>query len=399
VRIALNIETIGARRGGAEKYAGTLCRCLAAAGHEVHVFAREVDAGELPAEVRIHLVRPRGFPGLGFLRAYQFAQASEAALRGEPLDLIIGFVKVWYQHVYVAVGGSHIATLVYNSRRQRGWLGRAAWWLGKAVSLKQWTFQAISRKQFGARYAPHVIAPSRMVAQHFQHYHHIPGERISVVYNLLDSQLALDDSGAARAAFRREHGLGGDEVAVLFAARNYSMKGLRPLLEAFARVAADCPRARLVVCGSGRDGGYRRLAASLGIARQVLFLGFVDDARPSFAGCDVFAFPTFYDPCSLVVLEAMGAGLPVITTRQNGAGELLSEGQDGYVIDSPWAVEQLAARLWLLLTDDDLRRRMGARARANVERFTIRAGREELLAALERAAADPQASPRLRSAA
>ena len=238
-----------------------------------------------------------------------------------------------------------------------------------------------------------------MVARHFQHYHHIPAERISVVYNLLDSRSRSAIAAAARAAFRREHGLRDDEVAVLFAARNYSMKGLRPLLEAFARVAADCPRARLVVCGSRRDGGYRRLAAARGIAPQVRFLGFVDDVRPAFAGCDVFAFPTFYDPCSLVVLEAMGAGLPVITTRQNGAGELLTEGQDGYVIDSPWAVEQMADRLRLLLSDDDLRRRMGRQARANVERFTIRAGREELLAALERAAADPQASPKLRSAA
>jgi UDP-glucose:(heptosyl)LPS alpha-1,3-glucosyltransferase len=313
--------------------------------------------------------------------------------------LIVGFIKVWYQHVYVAVGGSHIATLVYNSRRFRGWPGRAAWWLGKAASLKQWIFQAIGRKQFAAGYAPHVIAPSHMVAAHFQHYHHVPTERISVVYNLLDSQLALDDAGAARTAFRREHGLRDDEVAVLFAARNYSMKGLRPLLEAFAQIAADCPRARLVVCGSRRDGGYRRLAAARGIARQVLFLGFVDDVRPSFAGCDVFAFPTFYDPCSLVVLEAMGAGLPVITTRQNGAGELLSEGRDGYVIDSPWAVEQMAERLRLLVTDDELRRRMGEQARTNVEGFTIHAGREELLAALTRAAADPQASPKLRSAA
>ena len=154
-----------------------------------------------------------------------------------------------------------------------------------------------------------------------------------------------------------------------------------------------------MVCGSRRDGSYRRLAAALGIQRQVRFLGFVDDVQPCFAGCDVFAFPTFYDPCSLVVLEAMGAGLPVITTRQNGAGELLSEGQDGYVIDSPWALDALAQRLRRLATDDEQRRRMGRQARANVAHFTVHARLEELLAALRRAAADPQASPQLRDAA
>lgn len=399
MKIALNIETIGARRGGAEKYAGTLARHLAAAGHEVHVFARQVDAGELPPQVQVHAVRPRSIPGLGIFRAYQFAQASETALRGEHWDLIIGFVKVWYQHVCVAVAGSHTATLVYNSRRFRGWLLRAGWWLGKAANLKQWIFQAISHKQFAARHMPHVIAPSRMVAEHFRHYHHIPAERVSVVYNLLDSDVALGDAPEARETFRRAHGLDRDDVAVLFAARNYSMKGLRPLMEAFARIAPECPRARLVVCGSRRDGSYRRLATALCIQPQVRFLGFVDDVRPCFSGCDVFAFPTFYDPCSLVVLEAMGAGLPVITTRQNGAGELLNDGQDGYVIDSPWALEQLGERLRRLLTDDELRLQMGRQARANVAEFTVHARLDELLSALRRAAADPQASPQLRDAA
>ena len=259
----------------------------------------------------------------------------------------------------------------------------AGWWLGKAANLKQWLFQLISHKQFGVRHAPHVIAPSRMVAEHFRQYHHIPAERIAVVYNLLDSDIAADDAPQARETFRRAR-LGTRRVAVLFAARNYAMKGLRPLVEAFARVAPECPRARLVVCGSRRDGSYRRLAAALGIQRQVRFLGFVDDVQPCFAGCDVFAFPTFYDPCSLVVLEAMGAGLPVITTRQNGAGELLSEGQDGYVIDSPWALDALAQRLRRLATDDEQRRRMGRQARANVAHFTVHARLEELLAALRR---------------
>ena len=45
--------------------------------------------------------------------------------------------------------------------------------------------------------------------------------------------------------------------------------------------------------------------------------------------------PTYYDPCSLVVLEALACGLPVITTAQNGASELLTDGVDGYVLTAP----------------------------------------------------------------
>jgi UDP-glucose:(heptosyl)LPS alpha-1,3-glucosyltransferase len=209
----------------------------------------------------------------------------------------------------------------------------------------------------------------------------------------------LPDAATARDAFRRRHGLGPDDVAVLFVARNYVLKGLQPLLDAFAKIGRQPNRSRLIVCGSRRDSRFRRQARRLGVADRVLFLGFVDDVRECFAGCDVFAFPTFYDPCSLVVLEAMNAGLPVVTTRQNGAGELLIEGVDGFVIASPWAQPQLADRLGRLVCNAELRRRMGEAAHRHVRAFTVEARQQEMLTALERAVGDRLAQPALRIAA
>lgn len=386
MKVALNIEQMGARRGGAEKYAGALARALVMAGHEVHVFVRDIDRDELPAEVQVHLVRPARLPGLRMLGAYQFAWASERALRRESFDLIVGFAKVWYQDAYLAVGGTHPSTLACNSRRFRNPLVRGVWWLTKYLSPKQWVFRWIARRQFHGAHHPQIIACSRMVAEHFQQDHQIPADRITVVYNGLDRSHELPDAAASRREFRSRHGLGPDQVAVLFAAHNYSMKGLDPLIEAFARVAPRFPQARLVVCGSRHDAGYRRQAERLGVADRIQFLGFVNDVRTCFAGCDVFAFPTFYDPCSLVVLEAMAAGLSVITTRQNGAGELLADGTDGFVIDSPWDLDALADRLARLLGDAALRRSMAEHAAAKVPSMTIDVRLEELLAALDRTA-------------
>ncbi len=399
MRIALNIEALGARRGGAEKYAGTLARWLKGAGHDVHVFASEVDKGELPECVPVVAVRPFCPPGMGWLRAYLFARESERLLKVHNFDLIIGFNKVWYVHAYVAVGGAHPAALEYNSKRLRSVLSRAFWWMTKRLSPKQWVFRAIARRQFHSGYAPCVIAPARMVAEHFRQYHGVPNDRISVVYNALDSLATLSNESAARSEFRRRHGLRAGDVAVLFVARNYVLKGLEPLLDAYSIVANRNPQASLIVCGGRHAGRFRRQARRLGIANRVRFLGFVDDIRACFAGCDLFAFPTFYDPCSLVVLEALNAGLPVVTTRQNGAGELLTEGEDGFVIDSPWNTEQLADRLERLVSDGELRRRMGRNARENVQAFTIEARQRELLDALTRAARDQQANPGLRLAA
>jgi UDP-glucose:(heptosyl)LPS alpha-1,3-glucosyltransferase len=399
VKIALTVEAVGARHGGAEKYAGSLLRSLADAGHEVHVVARVVDAGELPARVRVHPVRLRRLPGLGFLRSYRFAQAAETILRSQRFDLSIGLVKVWHQHVYIAVGGAHPASLRCNSRRYRSPLRRGLWWLSKAASLKQWVFHWIERKQFHGPHAPHVIVPAQWVAEHFERYHGVARDRITVIPWGLDAARELPDRSLARADFRRQHGLEPQHVAVLFVARNYELKGLEPLLRALAPVARRHPETRLLVCGSDRDQRHRRLAARLKIGDQVRFLGFVDDVQQCFAGSDVFAFPTFYDPCSLVVLEAMRAGLPVITTRTNGAAELVHEEADGFVIESAWDVGALGDRLARLIADRTLRERMGARAWTSAARFSLVDRQAELLAALTRAAADPAASPTARRAA
>lgn len=396
MRIALNIETVGARHGGAEKYSCALARWLSAEGHEVHVFARRVDPGELPENIKVHWVRPRWPNGFGALRAYRFAASSERALRGEQFDLIVGFVKVWHQHAYLAVGGAHPASLESGSRRFRSRLARAIWWLGKALSAKQWVFRAIAHKQFSNKHAPHVIAPSRMVAEDFRRYHEVAPERIAVVYNALDTTGELPDRVAARSAFRRRNSLQDDAVAVLFVGRNYALKGLEPLLRAFVPVAKASPRACLVVCGNARDSRYRRLARRLGLEGRTRFLGFVEDVQQCFAGCDIFTFPTFYDPCSLVIFEAMHAGLPVLTTRQNGAGELLRERKEGFVIDSPWSLNQLSERLAELVADDSLRRRMGLCARERAREFTFPMRLHETLAAFSRAACDPLASPNMR---
>src|SRR5207247_38210 len=119
-----------------------------------------------------------------------------------------------------------------------------------------------------------------------------------------------------------------------------------PLLHATRLV--DRERFRLLVVGSPRLAGYRRLARRLGIEKQVRFLGPRKDVHHCFFAADFLVHPTFYDPCSLVVLEALACGLPVVTSRYNGASELLSPRRDGYVISDPhdhaelaWSMEQV----------------------------------------------------------
>ena len=401
MRIALTIEKVGGRFGGAEKYAAALAAALHGAGHEVSVLARIADRDDLPPGVRVEPIAPTARARVKALRAYDFAAGSARAVRAGGYDLTLGFNKTWEQDVLIAVAGAHRATVAHNRARFRSPVRRAAYSLGKALNPTQATFRRIDRLTFDTR-PPFVVAPSRFVADHFRVLHGVPDDRLAVVPNgiaLPETPETADQTAARRDRFRQSHGLREEEVAALFLARNYALKGLEPLLHAFAPVAKRCPHAVLIACGSDRDLPFKRLAAGLGIAGRVKFVGPVRDPRDAFAGADLFAFPTFYDPGSLVVPEAQLAGLPVVTTGQNGAGELLTEGVDGFVVDSPWATEQLTDRLDRLFADRDLRRSAGAAAKAGAGRHDIRARMTETLAALAPLTGSPGVQKPFRKAA
>ncbi len=107
----------------------------------------------------------------------------------------------------------------------------------------------------------------------------------------------------------------------------------------------------------------RRLVHALGLERTVHLIGFAPDIRECFHASDFFALPTYYDPCSLVVFEALACGLPVITTSCNGAGELITTGREGFVVTSPDAHAHIADAIDRL-ADDPARAIMSAHATA-----------------------------------
>jgi UDP-glucose:(heptosyl)LPS alpha-1,3-glucosyltransferase len=127
------------------------------------------------------------------------------------------------------------------------------------------------------------------------------------------------------------------------------------------------------------------MAARLGLKDHVHFLGFYPEIRDAYWSSDFFVQPTYYDPCSLVVLEALACGLPVITTEQNGAGELMTDGQEGFVLTAPGAEAELIAALDRM-TDDRSRRAMATAARALGRQQTFDLHVERLVAVFEQAA-------------
>ena len=222
------------------------------------------------------------------------------------------------------------------------------------------------------------IALSHMVRRDMQQYHRLPDEVIRVVYNGVDTEkFSPACRGLHRDRLRAELNAG-DDVGFLIVAHNFKLKGVWSAMDAVARVARTHPRLRLVVVGNDNPKPYQRRAARLGCARKVHFVGPADSV-PYYAAADVYVHPTHYDPCSLVVLEALACGLPVITTHHNGAGELLTPGVEGFLLDDPDDVPQLACTMGAFM-EPAYRAECSARARKLAEAHGLDRNCREILA-------------------
>ncbi|WP_165228028.1 glycosyltransferase family 4 protein [Aquisphaera insulae] len=364
MRLALNFSRIDPSKGGAETYVIDLCRSLVRAGHDVDVYAESWQPGALPPEVRPIKVAVKGTTRSG--RIWSFARNSAAAINPADYDCTVGFINTYAHDVIIPQGGVHAGSLRANAQRFRNPVLRRLYILGKRLNPKFTLYRAIERRQYAARRRAQVVAVSEMVRRHVQEFQGVPRERIHVIPNAIDvGRVHLDHPGAVRCAFRNRLALEPDDVVGLFVGHNFALKGLRPLLKALARRHGAGGRPiHLLVSGGGRVEAYRRRAKALGLGDAVHFLGYHPDIRECYAASDFFVLPSYYDPCSLVVLEALAFGLPVITSKQNGAGELIAEGREGFVVAAPDAIDELAAALDAMA--DEARRSSMAAAAAKL---------------------------------
>jgi len=140
----------------------------------------------------------------------------------------------------------------------------------------------------------------------------------------------------------------------------------RKNLDTVLRALAKVPSLHLAVAGRADGSPFPALAESLGVDNRVHFLGFRDDVPTLMRAADLLVFPSRYEACALVLLEAMASGLPVVTARTTGGAELVC-GDCGVVLDDPDDTERLAGALRRLADSPARRRAMGQQARAQAQ--------------------------------
>lgn len=351
------------KKGGAERYAANLCRCLADAGHTVLVVAETFDTAIHPDLIHIPVKVNRITSAS---RTKSFHERSQKAVDGLQTDAVLALSRTFPADAFrvsdplhrywmeIRYPGAIRRFIERCNPRHRAILALEDGILDPANTRMIITNSELSRRLIGERYD-------------------YPAERIHVVYNGVDLE-TFSPSAETQPA---------DAIRLLFVGQDFRRKGLAPLLEALALVRDPTPTLRVI----GRDdpAPYRALAESLGIADRVSFEGPSGKIQEAYRSADLFVFPTLYDPFANVCLESLACGLPVLTTSTNGSSEVVGEGREGYVVDG--AAKGLAGRLAkkigiFCVLPEDARARMRLAARTKAEGFTIAANASKVVSLL-----------------
>jgi UDP-glucose:(heptosyl)LPS alpha-1,3-glucosyltransferase len=399
MNIAFCYESVLPARGGCETYIADLARRLLADHHEVHLYASRWDEQALAKGIQFHAIPHSWAPR--FLKPWRFGRLCLKAMAERTHDVTMGFDKTWGLDVLYPQGGLHAACAQHNLRKHSKPLvrnmARAAKWFDAA----HWSYSLLERRQYLSNQPTSIVVNSHMVRDHFMRYYHIAPGQLHVVRSAIDPQrFPEQDRLKCRAQCREQYGIAPNEVVGLFAAMNYRLKGLEPLLHATKRLFArpefvgNAPPFRLMIVGHPQAKAYQKLAQNLGISDVVRFVGYCAEMRNAYFAADFLVHPTFYDPCSLVVLEALACGLPIITTRYNGASELLhtsGANQDGYVLSDPHDHQQLA---WCMaqMIDPARRHTLAQSARRTATQWTFEQHYRQLMTVLVEAAQRKQAA-------
>ena len=352
MKIALVILHADPARGGAERYTFDLAQALAKRGHEVALVATTF--GPRPQGVHCVELLPRGATRLGQYR--NFLDDLERHLAQTSYDIVHAMLPVRRCDVYHPHAGIAAEAIAGGHVKHAAAMKRALARVANRINIKRRSFAATEHELLNSEPPPIVLCLSEYVkADLRRHYPALPEHRLAILFNAVNLHHfdpAIPPHDPPPATAKRP-----DSIRALMVAQDFERKGLREAIQALARLAD--PRLILTVVGKPDSAPYQELARSLQIEHQVEFAGPSRAMWHWYAAADFFVLPTRHDPCSLVVLEALAMGLPVISTRQNGACEIMTSGRHGFVLDSADDLDALASAM-RTLCDDQTRARMCA---------------------------------------
>ena len=337
--------------GGLQRDFLRIALACQARGHTIRVYVLEW-SGEIPTGFEVVTVPVRA---LSNARRYEkFLAWMQQDLRQRPADRVVGFNKMPGLDVYFAADPCYEE----KARSLRGPLYR--------LSGRYRHFAAFERAVFAPESHCRILMISSLQQPFFEKHYATPPER----FHLLPPGISPDrrapaDAPEIRAAFRQEFGLDSDELLLLQLGSGFKTKGLDRSLKAVAALPeALRSRTRMIAIGQDDPAPFQRQAQGLGLAAQVSILPGRSDIPRFLLGADLLIHPAYNENTGTVLLEALVAGLPVLTTAVCGYAHYIEEAEAGCVIAEPFVQECLDTTLANMLSDREARARWQVKALA-----------------------------------
>ena len=365
--IGVDIHSIGSQQGGNETYYREIVRGLGQIPNE-HKFFLYYTNSQTPQQIsanqRFHLQRL--CPSHRVLR---IPFSLPWRIRTDKLDvfhaqfIVPPFLKCKSVTTIPDIAYEHFPH--FFPRRQRAWL------------------KLLVRES--AQRADHVITVSEYSKKDLVQTYGVSPDKITVTYEAAGHEFVPLDAGRAQEELARKYGI--RDVFILYLGRLQARKNLARLVEAYSRVRNSGFRHKLVLAGR-QDSLFQPVLnriRELKLENEILLPGYVpaEDVPLFFNAAEVFVYPSFYEGFGLPIMEAMACGTPVITSRGSSLEEVAG---DGALLIDPLDEMSIVAALKCILSDSELRHRLGQVGLARSRLFNFANAAAQTVAVYERVA-------------
>lgn len=341
--------------GGSGIVATELGKELAGRGHEIHFisYAPPLRLNQLSPNIQFHEVEVTSYP-LFDHPPYTLALATKMAEVAEAhnLDLL---------HCHYAIPHSVSAFLAKSMLSPRK-LPVVTTLHGTDITLVGADRSYLPITKFSIEQSDGVTAVSHFLREATLRTFGVKKE-IEVIYNFVN----CDNYKPIENEELRSHYAPNGEKILIHLSNFRPVKRPADVVEVFVRVQSKLPATLLMVGDGPERSSAEWLTRHHGVEKKVHFLGKRDNIEDLIGISDLLLLPSENESFGLVALEAMACEVPVIVTNVGGLPEVVTDGEEGYLVE-PRNVDTMAERAWHILSDDSRRKAMGKRARESARK-------------------------------
>lgn len=341
LKVALVMKDYDENKGGAERYLVNIAHKMAEKGVSISLIVNKF-AGQTDSLVKVYRRWAIGWSSI--LKPLTFNWSVQQFLYNRKYDIVYGLTQIYPQDVYRVGGGLEHSWL--EIRYPLKWK-RILNALRPKIALRLYMENRIFQKGNFKK----IITNSWLVKNQILSRYPVSPEDVRVVYNGVDKdKFSPDVKKLYSQEIREQYSIPAKAKVVLFVSNNWKRKGLVELIKAVGILRN--PDIWILVVGRGRKEVFNRIVEESGMESNIIFAGPVKDPWKYYGASNICVLPTYYDPFANVCLEALSCGVPVITTKTNGASEIICHSENGYVVDNASDIRKISKYINVIIKED-----------------------------------------------